>query len=394
MAALGLPALGIATSIGAGKAAVAAALRDSLRPGLEWRTGLIEGAPALVGAVNAPLPPIGSNHAAYDSRNNRLALLALSEIIGAIEELIARFGRKRIAVVMGSSTSGISDAEAALATRKSDGRWPARFSYLQQEPGSLSEFIARFLGIEGPAYTIATACSSSGKAFASGRRLIEAGVVDAAIVGGCDTLCRLTLNGFWSLEALTRTACNPFSRNRDGIAIGEGAAVFVMTPDTAPVMLLGAGESSDAYHASAPHPDGIGALACMRAALTDAELDPGDIDYINLHGTGTPQNDRVESHAVYDIFGDTVPCSSTKPMIGHTLGAASACEAAFLWLTLSQGEGAKLPPHLWDGERDPELAPIALVEPGAAPSDRAPRAMLSTSFAFGGSNVALILGRA
>jgi 3-oxoacyl-[acyl-carrier-protein] synthase-1 len=275
------------------------------------------------------------------------------------------------------------------------GAWPAAFSYRQQELGGLALHAANYLGVTGPAYTVATACSSSAKAFASARRLIHGGLVDAAVVGGADTLCRLTLNGFKSLEALSPTRCNPFSRNRDGITIGEGAAAFLLQPGDAPVQLLGIGETSDAYHASAPAPDGAGAAAAMRQALDDAGLAADQICYVNLHGTGTTLNDSMESQAVATVFGESVPASSTKPMTGHMLGAAGACEAAFLWLTLSTAYNPerRLPPHLWDGAAMPDLPSLNLVAPGSVLPPAAQVAMLSNSFAFAGSNAALLFGR-
>ena len=268
--------------------------------------------------------------------------------------------------------------------------------YRQQELGNLAQHAARYLGVTGPAYTIATACASSAKAFASGRRLIRAGVADAVVVGGADTLCRLALNGFAAVEALSPTnRCTPFSRNRDGIIIGEGAAAFLLQPGDGPVQLLGVGETSDAYHVSAPAPDGAGAAAAMREALADAGLTADEIGYINLHGTGTALNDPMESLAVTSVFGGQVPASSTKAMTGHMLGAAGACEAAFLWLTLSRRDNpdAMLPPHLWDGEAMVDAPPLRLTAVGdrAASCDR--MAMISNSFAFAGSNASLVLGR-
>ena len=242
---------------------------------------------------------------------------------------------------------------------------------------------------------MATACSSSAKVFASARRLIRTGIADAAVVGGADTLCRLTLNGFASLEALSAGICNPFSVNRDGITIGEGAAAFLMQPGDGPIRLLGVGESSDAHHVSAPDPSGAGAAAAMRAALADAGLTPDDIAYVNLHGTATPLNDAMESRALASVFARPVPASSTKSLTGHMLGAAGGCEAAFLWLTLSpeHNPAGRLPPHVWDGAADPALPTVALVGPGARLPAQQRLALLSNSFAFGGSNAAVILGR-
>jgi 3-oxoacyl-[acyl-carrier-protein] synthase-1 len=323
-------------------------------------------------------------------------LAALHEIAEPIQEMIRRLGRDRIAVVLGTSTSGIAEGEAAYLAHRNQGTWPAQFHYNKQEFGSLATFVALTLQLKGPAYTVATACASSAKALACGRRLIRAGYADAAIVGGCDTLCRTTVGGFSVLEAMSQGLCNPFSANRDGIVIGEAAAVFMMTREPAEVMFLGVGESSDAHHVSAPDPEGRGAASAMRMALADAGLCADHIVYVNLHGTGTLQNDLMEGKVVYTLFGSTTPCSSTKAITGHTLGAAGACEAAFLWLALSRAWNSerRLPPHVWDGVADPAIPPLALVQPEQQFAGIAGReAMLSNSFAFGGSNIALVLGR-
>jgi 3-oxoacyl-[acyl-carrier-protein] synthase-1 len=237
---------------------------------------------------------------------------------------------------------------------------------------------------------VSTACSSSAKVFASARSLIFAGVCDAVLIGGVDSLCAMTLCGFSSLEAVDPNITNPMRANRAGINIGEAAVLFMLSKGGQGVQLLGVGESSDAHHMSAPEPDGVGAEAAMRAALADAGLRPEDIDYVNLHGTGTIHNDSMESKAVARVFGLNTPCSSTKALVGHTLGAAGAIEAAFCWIALNtQGDEVPLPPHIWDGCRDPELPEIRLVESG----EFGPiRFTLSNSFAFGGSNCSVILG--
>jgi len=396
MAAMGLPYMGIAAPIGIGKAAVASALFAGSREGIVKRDDLVPNRRLHVGAVAAELPAVAPGLARFDSRNNRLMLAALNEIAEPIQDMIRRLGRDRIAVVLGTSTSGIAEGEVAYVAHRNQGTWPAQFHYNKQEFGSLATFVALTLQLTGPAYTVATACASSAKALASGRRLIRAGYADAAIVGGCDTLCRTTVGGFSVLEVMSRGLCNPFSANRDGIVIGEAAAVFLMTREPAEVLFLGGGESSDAHHVSAPDPEGRGAASAMRMALDDAGLRPDHIVYVNLHGTGTVQNDLMEGKVVYTLFGSTTPCSSTKAITGHTLGAAGACEAAFLWLALSRAwnRERRLPPHVWDGVADPAIPPLALVQPeqrfaGIAGGE----AMLSNSFAFGGSNVTLVLGR-
>jgi 3-oxoacyl-[acyl-carrier-protein] synthase-1 len=253
--------------------------------------------------------------------------------------------------------------------------------------------LCHVLGVAGPATVISTACSSSAKALASAARLLRAGLADAVITGGADSLCRFTVAGFTALESVSEARCNPMSINRRGINIGEGAALFLMTREPGPVRLSGWGESSDAHHISAPEPEGRGALAAMRAALERASVTPSEIDYVNLHGTATPLNDAMESRAVHALLGGSVPCSSTKPLTGHTLGAAGALEAAFCWLALHDNPRGRLPPHWWDGEADPALPALSLVKPGQE-LGRPLRAVLSNSFAFGGSNAALLLERA
>jgi 3-oxoacyl-[acyl-carrier-protein] synthase-1 len=389
---LALTAFGVINALGRGKAAVANRLFAGDRSGIIARDDLIPDATAMVGAVTEALPSIPSAFSRFDCRNNRLMLAALEEIGDAIDTTRRRYGAERIAVILGTSTSGIAEGEDACEERLKTGAWPEGFAYSRQEPGNLALFVAALLGLRGPAYTVHTACSSSGKAFASAERLIAAGFCDAALVGGADSLCRMTVSGFHTLEALSPEPINPFSRNRRGTNIGEGAAVFLLEPGAGPVRLLGVGESSDAHHVSAPEPTGRGARAAMEQALRTAGLAPDAIGYVNLHGTATPLNDLMEGRAVAGLFGADTPCSSTKAMTGHTLGAAAATEAGFLWLALQPeiGQG-RLPPHLWDGEADPEIPPLRLVRAG---EQAAAAAMLSNSFAFGGSNVSLILGRA
>jgi 3-oxoacyl-[acyl-carrier-protein] synthase-1 len=250
--------------------------------------------------------------------------------------------------------------------------------------------------VAGPAYVHSSACSSSAKAMASAARLIKMGLCDAVVTGGVDSLCTFTVSGFASLESVSAALCNPMSINRRGINIGEGAALFLMTADAGAadaVALLGWVESSDGHHMSAPDPSGGGARLAITQALARAGLDAADIDYVNMHGTATPQNDAMESRVIEALFGRETPVSSTKPFTGHTLGAAAAVEAALCWLAMQDDNPlGRLPPHLWDGVADPALPALNLVRPGAAlgrPLDWA----LSNSFAFGGSNAALLLGR-
>jgi 3-oxoacyl-[acyl-carrier-protein] synthase-1 len=226
--------------------------------------------------------------------------------------------------------------------------------------------------------------------------MIQSGLCDAVVAGGVDTLCKLTVRGFAALEATSKGIANPFSRHRDGINLGEGAALFLLSRDPSSIELLGVGETSDAYHISAPDPEGRGAEAAVRAALDDADCAPGNIGYVNLHGTGTQLNDAMESAMMARVFGrESVPASSTKPLTGHLLGAAAATELAFCWLALSGYNAAReLPVHHWDGERDALLDPLALVAPGTRLAERGRRCLMSNSFAFGGSNLSLVIGDA
>ncbi|HQQ59576.1 MAG TPA: beta-ketoacyl synthase N-terminal-like domain-containing protein, partial [Thermomonas sp.] len=271
------------------------------------------------------------------------------------------------------------------------GAWPPQFHYAQQEIGAPSRFLAAESGAGGPAWTLSTACSSSAKALVSAARLLRAGIVDAVIAGGADSLCAFTNNGFSALESVAGTRCNPFSRNRCGITIGEGAALFLMTREPGPVRLAGWGESADAHHMSAPDPQAYGAIAAITQAISRAGITPADIGYVNLHGTATPLNDAMESHAVMATLGGGVPVSSTKPMTGHALGTAGAIEAGLCWLTLARNPQQRLPPHWWDGEADPALPVLAFIDPGQS-ANQPLRYALSQSFAFGGSNAALVLG--
>ncbi len=330
----------------------------------------------------------------YDCRNNRLAYLGLQQdgFMAAVARCVGRVGPKRVGVFLGTSTSGILQAE--LAYRRRDphtGALPADFQYAAtQNSFSVAHFVRETLELQGPAAVVCSACSSSAKVFGSARRMIEAGVIDAAVVGGIDSLCLTTLYGFHALQLTSRGPCRPFDLARDGISISEAAAFALLErPNevSGAVHLLGVGESSDAYHMSSPHPEGVGARAAMLNALSSAELEPEQIDYINLHGTGTQSNDSSESKAVSAVFGTRVPCSSTKGATGHALGAAGALEVAICTLALRHG---LMPAGLNTTEIDPSLGIQYLDRNRAAPLTR----VLSNSFGFGGTNCCLILGRA
>ncbi|RZO09747.1 beta-ketoacyl-[acyl-carrier-protein] synthase family protein [Pseudomonas moorei] len=393
-----LNALGVICALGRDKQEVARNLFAGDCSGMRSEAGWVPERSLPVGAVAGELAAIPPELIRQRSRNNQLLLEAALQIRPDIDRAIQTYGRDRIGIVLGTSTSGIDEASQGLAHYIRDQQFPADYDYQQQELGAPANFLADWLQVSGPAYVISTACTSSARALMSAQRLLDLGVCDVVLCGGVDTLCKLTLNGFSALEAVSGQRCNPFSRHRNGINIGEAAVLFLMSKqpdDGQPIALLGSGASSDAHHISAPEPSGRGAQEAMRKALNRAGLQPQQIGYLNLHGTATPHNDAMESHAVAAVFPEGVPCSSTKPMTGHTLGAAGALEAAFCWLSLSTGNREHaLPPHIWDGQADPELPALNWVTPATRLSSIGPRYLMSNSFAFGGNNVSLIIGDA
>jgi 3-oxoacyl-[acyl-carrier-protein] synthase-1 len=332
----------------------------------------------------------------FDCRNNRLALLALQQdgFAQAVQLAVAQYGKSRIGIFLGTSTSGMLQTELAYRERQGpQGRLPDWFHYAQtQNTFSVTDFVRRFLGLTGPAVVVSTACSSSSKVFGNAQRMMDLGLIDAAVVGGVDSLCLTTLYGFHSLQLLSEKPCAPYEAGRNGISIGEAAAFALLT--RAPtelhpgaILLHGVGESSDAHHMSAPHPQGLGAQVAMQAALKSAGMEPGQIDYINLHGTATPSNDAAEDKAVCKVFGTQTPCSSTKGHTGHTLGAAGGLEAVICALALQH---QLMPGGCHTQSLDSTLQARYLLE------NRTPsfRNVLSNSFGFGGSNSCLILGMA
>ena len=330
--------------------------------------------------------------ARFDCRNNRAAEMGLVHdgFEAAVQAAAKRHGAERVGVFIGTSTAGILQTELAYRRRDpANGALPPDFDYRRtHNTFSAAEYVRERLGLKGPCAAISTACSSSAKAFASAARLMEAGLIDAAVVGGVDTLCLTTLYGFNSLELLSGEPCRPYDANRGGISIGEAAAFFLLERDgNAATALLGYGESSDAHHMSSPHPEGLGAQRAMRSALERAGLEAAGIDYVNLHGTGTQSNDAAEDRAVVTIFGDRVPVNSTKGMTGHTLGAAGAVEALLSVLAIEEG---RIPASPGTREVDPALR--ARYEKSARSATIA--RVLSNSFGFGGSNCSLIFGRA
>ena len=332
----------------------------------------------------------------FDCRNNRLAFLGLHQdgFADVVRAAIKKYSSQRVGLFLGTSTSGILQTE--LAYRQRDpvtGALPADFIYgTTHNTFSVADFTRHYFGLTGPAVVVSSACSSSAKVFASARRMIAAGLIDAAVVGGVDSLCLTTLYGFNSLGLISEQACRPFDTQRNGISIGEAAAFALLerTPenlDADAVLLLGVGESSDAYHMSSPHPDGLGARMAMQDALKMAELKPSDIDYINLHGTATQSNDAAEGKAIQHVFGSGTPCSSTKGATGHTLGAAGGLEMVICALALQNG---LLPAGLNTQQLDPTLDLDYLLDNREQPVTH----LLSNSFGFGGTNCSLVFARA
>lgn len=335
--------------------------------------------------------------AEHRSRNNQLLWHVLAQIEPQIEQVITRFGKQRVAVVMGTSTTGVDENIPVFQYAAEHNDWSGKPFWQQQQYFSApADFVAYQYGVQSASYGISTACTSGARALISAARLLKANLCDAVICGGVDTLSPLTISGFSSLEVLSDQRTNPLSANRNGINIGEAATAFIMTReaiDEHKIELLGYGASSDAYHMSSPHPEGIGAISAFENALKSAALSANQIGWINLHGTGTVHNDQMETLAVAKVFGNQTACTTTKPYTGHTLGAAGALEAAILWAVISRTYNPQgiLPPQLWDGMRDESLPEILITDehsrwlPGR-------RLGASSSFAFGGNNAVLILG--
>jgi 3-oxoacyl-[acyl-carrier-protein] synthase I len=390
MKPLPIGAFSIVTALGQGEAAHARALRAGIS-GLKARQFETAALDAWIGVIDAlDDERVSGDLARYDCRNNRLAALALRSdgFDAQVRAAAARHGAQRVGVIVGTSTSGILQSEVAYRERAPDGALPAWLHYAEtHDNASLARFVQASLQLQGPAWVISTACSSGAKAYAAAARLIAAGLIDAAVVGGVDTLCMTTLYGFRSLELLSTDVCRPWDARRNGLSLGEGASFALLQRDAAApsAWLLGCGESSDGHHMSSPHPEGLGAADAMRAALADASLQPDQVDYINLHGTGTRNNDAAEDAAVCSVFGCDLPVSSTKGLTGHALGAAGAVEAAIALLALRHGF---VPPGV--NCEQPDAALHARYEREAI--DTRLTVAASNSFGFGGSNSCLLFG--
>ena len=382
------------SALGAGLAPTLQALRDQ-RSGVcarRWETVDLDTCIGEVPALDSVA--LRSDLAAYDCRNNRLAQLGLEQdgFVAAVQAAMARHGAQRIGVFLGTSTSGILSSE--LAYRERD---PATGAFMQpldyrhtHNSYSVADFVRSYFGLQGPAFVVSTACSSSAKVFGNAQRMMDNGLIDAAIVGGVDSLCLTTLYGFNSLQLVSRQPCRPYDAQRDGISIGEAAAFVLVERASAvtagDIVMSGLGESSDAHHMSSPHPEGLGARLAMQQALDMAGLRPDQIDYINLHGTATPSNDAAEDQGVTGLFGTDTPCSSTKGHTGHTLGAAGGIEAIICALALEHGLA---PGGCGTAQLDPKLRARYLL----ANLERPLQHVLSNSFGFGGSNCSMILSK-
>lgn len=381
--AIHINAFAVACALGYDNRAVAQKLFAASPAPVSDVAELLDGRIVPVGRLPFTLPTV-----ANETRTNRLIEHCYAQIADAVTDLREHFGPARLGVVMGTSTSGVSEAGEAIRQKLTAGDWPEGFLLQAQLLGDTARYTASRCGALGPYYTISTACTSGARALAAAARLLRAGLCDAVVCGGADSLAPLTLNGFAALDSLSNEPSNPMSRNRKGLNIGEGGALFLLSRVAGRYRLAGWGESSDAHHISAPDPSGVGASIALRKAIDMAGIEPPQIDYIHLHGTATLLNDRMEAGVIARMFGDAIPASSTKPLTGHTLGAAGAVQAAFCLMALEQGQ---LPPHVWDGEQDPELPIIRLVQPGER---RSLSHVLSASYAFGGNNTALVLASA
>lgn len=390
--ALYLNDLGIICSLGSGKDAVWRAVSKDCRRG--FRKENVMGTDIWLARVDASAYSV-SIPAPFDNRVNAILRFALGEIRESAVKAISRYGAERVAVLVGSCDNGSEASFVALESFRATGTFPAGYRLECQRADLPARYVADSLGVKGPVIAYSTACASSASAMVSARNLILSGICDAAIVGGVDIVSEAVALGFSSLEAVSDEPCEPFSANRRGITLGEGAALFVVARDDggeSGIRLLGSGESGDAHHMTAPDPEGKGAALAMARSLADAGLEPDAVDYINMHGTGTALNDAMESRAVAQVFPDGPPVSSTKSMTGHTLGAAGAIELGICWLALSARNPERmLPPQIWDGVKDPELPALDIVEPGRK-ADRL-SVCLSNSFAFGGCNVSLVICR-
>lgn len=378
------------SSLGTNELTIVDSLSHTDRCYLTYRDDLLnEHKGSYFGQIKAKLPRLDEYHE-HKSRNSAVLAFLTDSIKDSINELKQKYSKDRIAIILGTSTSGLDETENELKKFMQTGVPSRDFYYKSQEFGDPSMFLADYLEIDGPAYTISTACSSSARALICGKRMLESGLVDAVIAGGADTLCKVPINGFNSMGVLSQERCLPFNKNRAGINIGEGGGLMLLSEEKASLELLGVGESSDAYHVSSPDPSGAGAISAMEMALNDASLTTDDIGYVNLHGTATKLNDAMESKAMASLFKGKVPCSSTKYMTGHTLGAAGIVEAAILCYLLKHDLDLPVQDFSHD-EIDDTLDECGLIKEKIKAKKKV---MMSNSFAFGGNNASIIIAKA
>lgn len=378
------------SSLGTDELTIVDSLSHTDRCYLTYRDDLLnEHKGSYFGEIKANLPAL-DEYPEHKSRNSAVLAFLADSIKDSINELKQKYSKDRIAIILGTSTSGLDETEDELKKFMQTGVPSRDFYYKSQEFGDPSMFLADYLEIDGPAYTISTACSSSARALICGKRMLESGLVDAVIAGGADTLCKVPINGFNSMGVLSHERCLPFNKNRAGINIGEGGGLMILSKEKASLELLGVGESSDAYHVSSPEPSGAGAISAMEMALDNASLTPDDIGYINLHGTATKLNDAMESKAMASLFKGKVPCSSTKYMTGHTLGAAGIVEASILCYLLKHDLDLPVQDFSHD-EIDDTLDECGLIKEKIKAKKKV---MMSNSFAFGGNNASIIIAKA
>ena len=341
---------------------------------------VIRGEPFYFGEIKTSLPKIDDEK--YNTRCNSILLHCFGKIENEINTALTKYDKSRVGVVIASTNSGVDE-------------YALRGDVDLAQIGNPAAFLRKYLGLTGFFCGISSACTSGIKAFSTARRLLSHDVCDAVVVGGVDSVSRTPVYGFHSLEILSGEQTIPFSKNRNGINIGEGGALFLLEKEKTSansIKLCGIGETSDAYHCATPDPEGIQSSKAIELALEDSGLDRGDIDYINLHGTGTVTNDLMEANAVYRVFGDKVPASSTKSQTGHCLGASAALESALCCAILDKSINKEhyLLPHRYDNVYDDKLPVISLVKYGQRADNI--KYVMNNAFGFGGSNAVMILG--
>jgi 3-oxoacyl-[acyl-carrier-protein] synthase-1 len=375
----------VMSRLGMNRTETLASLTSSSPPRPDERFDLVGGGTTMIARLPGQLPDTSSAR----TRTNRIASHLLGQMKTKLGWMKATFGAERIAVIVGTSTTGIEESLVSLGERMDADEWPEDFQLEDQELGDLAHHIGAEVGAEGTQYTISTACTSATKAIISAARLVRTGIADAVICGGIDSFSRLTVNGFHALSSVSAGQCSPFGTGRDGINIGEGGALFILSREPSEWEIAGGGESSDAHHMSAPDPTGAQAERAVRDAMDKAGVTPEDVDFVHMHGTGTPLNDEAEAGLVMRVFGADTHAMSTKGMTGHTLGAAGGLQVAINIICMEAGV---YPPHVFNGDRDETLAPIRLSRVGET-ADAPLVTSLCASYAFGGSNAALVLKR-